>query len=171
MQEPISQPSKSKLSKFYSVYQVTSIRFPHADDKQIVFILDASSETKGQSVVGPEEKSATKVFSLFKRGRKGSSARAWKLWSRLFSRPDWLPLGLRGWTRRGLKNVCVERFEVTDTQRDLKVELTLLTSVPGSPFMFHIAGGRGTPYNGLHREAPPEKGSFFSLSCKRVGVY
>ena len=28
---------------------------------------------------------------------KGSSARAWKLSSRLFSRPDWLPLGLRGW--------------------------------------------------------------------------
>ena len=26
----------------------------------------------------------------------GSSARAWKLSSRLFSRPDWLPLGLRG---------------------------------------------------------------------------
>ena len=28
---------------------------------------------------------------------RGSSARAWKLSSRLFSRPDWLPLGLRGW--------------------------------------------------------------------------
>ena len=54
-------------------------------------------------------------------------------------------LGLRGWTRRGLKNVCMGRFEVTDKQRDLKVELTLLTSVPGSPFVFHIAGGGVLP--------------------------
>ena len=80
-------------------------------------------------------------------------------------------LGLRGWTRQGLKNVCVGRFEVTGQQRDLKVELTLLTSVPASPFVFRIAEGRGTPYNGLHGEAPPEKGSFFSLRCKREGVY
>ena len=28
---------------------------------------------------------------------RGSSALTWKLSSRLFSRPDWLPLGLRGW--------------------------------------------------------------------------
>ena len=28
---------------------------------------------------------------------RGSFARTWKLSSRLFSRPDWLPLGLRGW--------------------------------------------------------------------------
>ena len=28
---------------------------------------------------------------------RGFSACAWKLSSRLFSRPDWLPLGLRGW--------------------------------------------------------------------------
>ena len=28
---------------------------------------------------------------------KDSSARAWKLSSRLFPRPHWLPLGLRGW--------------------------------------------------------------------------
>ena len=31
---------------------------------------------------------------------KGSSARAWKLSSGLFSRPDWLPLGLRGCASR-----------------------------------------------------------------------
>ena len=42
MQEPISHPSQSKLLKtgwieIYSVYQVTSIRFPHADDTQIVY--------------------------------------------------------------------------------------------------------------------------------------
>ena len=36
---------------------------------------------------------ATKVF-----------ARTWKLSSRLFSRPDWLPLGLRGWTKRNQMN-------------------------------------------------------------------
>ena len=29
---------------------------------------------------------------------RGSSARAWKLSSRLFSRPVWLPLGLRRWS-------------------------------------------------------------------------
>ena len=28
---------------------------------------------------------------------RDSFARTWKLSSRLFSRPDWLPLGLRGW--------------------------------------------------------------------------
>ena len=28
---------------------------------------------------------------------RGSSAFTWKLSSRFFSRPDWLPLGLRGW--------------------------------------------------------------------------
>ena len=31
------------------------------------------------------------------KNRAGSSARAWKLSSRLFSRPGWLPLVLRGW--------------------------------------------------------------------------
>ena len=39
-------------------------------------------------------KGATNVF---KHGRKSFSAHAWKLSSHLFSRPDWLPLGLRGW--------------------------------------------------------------------------
>ena len=40
-----------------------------------------------------KRKGATNVF---KHGRKSSSARAWKLSSRLFSRANWLPLGLRG---------------------------------------------------------------------------
>ena len=30
---------------------------------------------------------------------RGSFTRTWKLSSRLFSRPGWLPLGLRGWTK------------------------------------------------------------------------
>ena len=30
---------------------------------------------------------------------RGSFVRTWKLSSRLFSRPDWLPMGLRGWAR------------------------------------------------------------------------
>ena len=47
-----------------------------------------------------------------------------------------------------LKNVCVGRFEVADKQRDLKVELTLLTSVPRSPSVLYTVE-RGTPYNGL----------------------
>ena len=32
-------------------------------------------------------------------------------------------------------------------------------------------GGGGTPYNGLHGEAPPERGTFFRLQVyKRVGI-
>ena len=73
MQEPFSHPSESKLLKtgwieIYSVYQVTSIRFPHADDAQIVFILDASSETQGRSVVGPGEKIHQSFSSVGGRG-------------------------------------------------------------------------------------------------------
>ena len=69
--EPISHPSQSKLLRtgwieINSVFQVTSIRFPHADDTHSI-ILNASSETQGQSV---RRKSATKVFSLFKHGRR-----------------------------------------------------------------------------------------------------
>ena len=34
----------------------------------------------------------------------------------------------------------------------------------------YIPGG-GTPYNGLYREAPPERGTFFKLQVyKRVGI-
>ena len=78
MLEPISDPSESKLLKtgwiaIYSVYQVTTIRFPHADDTQIVYhsqrILGDRTGTQGQSV---RRKSVSKVFSLFKHGRKGS---------------------------------------------------------------------------------------------------
>ena len=32
---------------------------------------------------------------------RGSFTRTWKLSSRPFSRPDWLPLGLRGWANQG----------------------------------------------------------------------
>ena len=32
-------------------------------------------------------------------------------------------------------------------------------------------GGGGTPYNGLYREAPPERGTFFRLQgYERVGI-
>ena len=34
-----------------------------------------------------------------------------------------------------------------------------------------VRGGGGTPYNGLHGEAPPERGTFFRLQVyKRVGI-
>ena len=33
---------------------------------------------------------------------RGSFARTWKLSSRLFSQPEWLPLGLRGWLMAGV---------------------------------------------------------------------
>ena len=42
---------------------------------------------------------------------RGSFARTWKLSSCLFSRPDWLPLGLRGWSAPSSLNlVCVTRY-------------------------------------------------------------
>ena len=45
----------------------------------------------------------TDVLNVFKPGRRSlSPARAWKLSSRLFSRLDWLPLGLRGWEQCGV---------------------------------------------------------------------
>ena len=32
-------------------------------------------------------------------------------------------------------------------------------------------GGEGNPYNGLYGEAPPERGTFFTLQAyKRVGI-
>ena len=83
MQEPISQPSESKL---YSVYQVTSIRFPHADDAQIVFILDASSETQGRSVVGPGEK----IHQSFQAWAEEVFRSCLKTFAAPFSRPDWV---------------------------------------------------------------------------------
>ena len=67
-----------------------------------------------------------------------------------------------------LPSACYAGYEVTDRKRDLEVELTLLTSVPRSPSVLHT-GERGTPYNGLYREAPPEMGSFFSLKVKKGG--
>ena len=34
-----------------------------------------------------------------------------------------------------------------------------------------ISGGGNTPYNGLYREAPPERGTLFRLEVyKRVGI-
>ena len=37
--------------------------------------------------------------------------------------------------------------------------------------MIRGVGGRGTPYNGLYAEAPPERGTFFRLQVyKRVGI-
>jgi len=39
-------------------------------------------------------------------------------------------------------------------------------NIPGVPGV-----RRGTPYNGLHAEAPPERGTFFRLQVyKRVGI-
>ena len=38
-------------------------------------------------------------------------------------------------------------------------------------FLAFYAGGRGTPYNGLYGEAPPERGIFFRLQVyKRAGI-
>ena len=40
-----------------------------------------------------------------------------------------------------------------------------------SRFQISARGGGGTPYNGLHGEAPPERGTFFRFQVyKRVGI-
>ena len=45
---------------------------------------------------------------------RGSFARNWKLSSRLFSRPDWLPLGLRGCSSRSLILCRPRSFAVSE---------------------------------------------------------
>ena len=128
MQEPIFHPSQSKLLKtgwieIYPVYQVTSSRFPHADDTQIVY---HSQHTLGDAGAVSQEKKRDESFQSFQACKEGLFRPCLKTFVAPF-----LParLSLRGWTRRGLKNVCVGSFEVTDRKWDLKVELTLLTSV------------------------------------------
>ena len=51
--------------------------------------------------------------------------------------------------------------------------MTKLTNLWPSWFGIAIKfmGGGGTPYNGLNRKAPPERGTFFRLEVyKRVGI-
>ena len=50
---------------------------------------------------------------------RGSFARTWKLSSRLFSQPDWLPLGLRGWLVHCLvsKKVSVKHWSISQSIR------------------------------------------------------
>ena len=46
-------------------------------------------------------------------------------------------------------------------------EIGFLITVPGPK-----PGGGGTPYNGQYGEAPPERGTFFSLQvCERIGFH
>ena len=85
MLEPISHPSESKLLKtgwiaIYSVYQVTSIRFPHADDTQIVYhsqrILEYRTGTQAASSPGlfppvSEEKKRVESFQSFQAWTEG----------------------------------------------------------------------------------------------------
>ena len=52
--------------EIYSVYQVTSIRFPHADDAQIVY--DASSETQGAVSRRARRKNSSTFSSVGGRG-------------------------------------------------------------------------------------------------------
>ena len=62
---------------------------------------------------------------------RGSSAHTWNLSSRLFSRPDWLPLGLRGWCRgcqcSQIKMSRIERRFVDD-ERSWRDGMVLLRS-------------------------------------------
>ena len=113
VQEPISHPSQSKLLKtgwieICSVYQVTSSRFPHADDTQIV---NHSQHTLGDAGAVSQEKKRDESFQSFQACKEGLFRPCLKTFVATF-----LParLSLRGWTRRGLKNVCVGRFELTD---------------------------------------------------------
>ena len=99
LQEPISHPSESKLLKtgwveIYSVYQVTSIRFPHADDTQIVY---HSQRILGDPGAVSQEKKRDESFQSFQAWTK----RVFRSCLKTFVAP-FLParLGLRGWTRR-----------------------------------------------------------------------
>ena len=48
----------------------------------------------------------------------------------------------------------------------LILEVAVLKITPTTP-----GGGGGTLYNGLYREAPPERGTFFRLEIyKKVGI-
>ena len=52
----------------------------------------------------------------------------------------------------------------------MKMNLFCTNSLPRNSF-WHNPGGGGTFYNGLHGEAPPERGTFFRLQVyKRVGI-
>ena len=44
---------------------------------------------------------------------RGSFARTWKLSSRLFSRPDWLPLGLQRWLGRWTRRNTIRLKEIS----------------------------------------------------------
>ena len=86
----------------------TSSRFPHADDTQIVY---HSQHTLGDAGAVSQEKKRDESFQSFQACKEGLFRPCLKTFVAPF-----LParLSLRGWTRRGLKNVCVGRFEVTD---------------------------------------------------------
>ena len=56
-------------------------------------------------------------------------------------------------------------------QRTDNVSLTKRSQPAGLSNCRPGGGGGGTPYNGLYGEAPPERGTFFSLQVyKRVGI-
>ena len=43
--------------------------------------------------------------------------------------------------------------------------------LPSGNYRNSCGGGGGTPYNGLYGEAPPERGTFFTLQVyERVGI-
>ena len=56
--------------------------------------------------------------------RRGSSTRTWKLSSRPFSRPDWLPRGLRGCAISGLRPVHTYPFSFQNATFSLRIRLS-----------------------------------------------
>ena len=72
VQEPISHPSqklfKTGWIEIYSVYQVTSIRFPHADDTQIVY---HSQRILGDPGAVSQEKKRDESFQSFQAWMEG----------------------------------------------------------------------------------------------------
>ena len=71
------------------------------------------------------------------------------------------------WTFR-VGNDAFERLEGLTTEfADWHAKVTLYKVCEA--YSYKTQGG--TPYNGLYREAPPERGTFFTLQvCKRVGI-
>ena len=62
-------------------------------------------------------------IARWKSVRRGSFTRTWKLSSRPFSRPDWLPRGLRGCAISGLRPVHTYPFSFQNATFSLRIRL------------------------------------------------
>ena len=145
MQEPISQPSESKLLKtgwieillrLSSNYHQVPTRRRRTDSLHSRRILGDKRAVSRRA----RRKKRDKSFQSFQAWAEGVFRSCLKTLVAPFLPARLTAAGSPRMDSTRLKERLRGTLRLTDTQRDLKVELTLLTSVPGSPFMFHIAG-------------------------------